>query len=120
MAPEIKVRGKKAEVIEVDGETAWAFFTSETHFLLLSWEVDHNGYGHWRLKLGGIEDGKPVVKEFGPGKKVPAFYGEVKVNGVGTNELWSSYGFEDPDVKDAEGNVMNKPRDVRLYPKRED
>ena len=120
MAPKIKVHGKEATVVEVDEPIAWVFFTSEDQFLILSWEVDHNEYGHWRFQLGALKDGKPVMKEFSPGVSLPAFYGEVKINGVGTNELWSSYGVEDPDVKDAEGNVINKPRDVRLYPKRDD
>ena len=120
MATKIKVRGKTAKVIRVEDEEAWAFFTDEDQFLLLSWEIDHNGYGHWRLKLSAVEDGQPVTKRFSPNVEMPAFYGEVKVNGVGANELWASYGVEDPDVKDAEGNVINKPRDVRLYPKRKD
>jgi len=120
VAPKIKVGGKKAHIVKVEKPSAWAFFTSDDQFLILSWEVDHNGYGHWRLQLGATEDGEVVTKKFSPDVELPAFHGEVKVNGVGANELWASYGAEDPDTLDAEGNVVNKPRDVRLYPKRED
>ena len=118
----LKINGRETTEIKhnTEKDSAWLLRCADDCFLLLSWEVDHNQYGHWCINLCSVKDKKIVTKEFSPGHSAPVFAGEVAIKGVGSNDLWCSFGFDDLDIKDEEGNVVNKPREVRIYPKRND
>lgn len=117
-----KFHGQRVQDVEFDPDVpqAFSFWHSDDQCLMLAWEVDHNGYGYYRLFLLGFDSDGVVTKKFTKRKKMPAFYGEVRVKGPGQNDLWASSGFEDPDATDLEGNTYNKPREVELLPKRND
>ena len=113
---------KPIKEIKFDSTTpgAWAFWIDETHALLLVWDVDHNQYGHFRTFLLGVDDNGVIKKKYTPHTALPAFFGELAVKGPNSNDIWSSYGYEDADEVDGEGNIINKPREVKLYPQRDD
>lgn len=112
--------GKLQEVKGFDPEktSAWAFWVSTTQALLVVWDIDKNNYGHFRVFLVGVGDNGVINKQFAENQNIPAFVGEVAVKGPGENDIWSSYGYEDDDIKDAEDNVVNKPREVKIFPAR--
>lgn len=101
-------------------ENAWIYWISDVMAMVMTWELDHNQYGHFRIFMIGVDDNGIVTKQFTPRKPAPAFLGEVVVKGSGQNDLWASYGYEDADQLDREQNVTNKPREVKIYPKRAD
>jgi len=101
-------------------ENAWIFWISDVTAMTMTWELDHNQYGHFRCFMIGVDDDGLITKQFTPRSKASAFLGEIVVKGPGQNDLWASYGHEDADQLDREGNVTNKPREVKLYPKRKD
>jgi len=117
-----KFNGKQVKTLGFDAAepTAWAFWIDETRALLLAWEVDQNQYGHFRAFLIGVDDEGVIKKKYTPRTALPAFFGEVVVKGPNSNDIWSSYGYEDADQVDTEGNITNKPREVKLYPQRDD
>jgi hypothetical protein len=86
--------------------------------LAVAWDLDNHGCGFWRIQQIGLVDSALVTKELRRGEVGAAFYGEVSVVGAGNNDLYTSDGFEDADVVDHEGNVINKIREIRIYPKR--
>jgi len=114
--------GKQINDIDFDPTqpSAWSFWVADNQALLLAWELDHNDYGHFRVFLLGFNDDGVINKHFTASQTLPAFHGEVVVKGPAENDVWASYGFEDADNKDAEGNVVNKPREVKIYPARKD
>ena len=87
--------------------------------LAIAWDMDNHGCGFWRIQQIGLLHGEPVMKELRRGELGAAFYGEVSIMGAGSNDLYSSDGYEDDDVVDQEGNVLNKIREIRIYPKRQ-
>lgn len=86
--------------------------------LAVAWDMDAHGYGFWRIQQIGLVHGELITKALRRGELGAAFYGEVSVVGAGANDLYTSDGFEDDDVVDHEGNVLNKIREIRIYPKR--
>jgi len=86
--------------------------------LAIAWDMDNHGYGFWRIQQIGMVNGELVTKELRKGEVGAAFHGEVSVIGAGANDLYTSDGFEDADIVDSEGNVLNKIREIRIYPKR--
>ena len=91
---------------------------NSTQALAVAWDVDPSGYGCWRIQQIGVEKGKLVTKMLKKGEDGAAFYGEVSVVGAGNNDLYTSDGFEDADIVDGEGNVVNKVREVKIFPRR--
>jgi len=99
---------------------AWSFWISSDQVMMIAWELDRDQYGHFRCFLMQITDDGIKQKQFTPTTSAPAFAGEVVVKGTNQNDLWNSFGFEDEDEFDLEGNLINKPREVKIYPARED
>lgn len=117
-----KFHGRKVKEIKLDPQEpgAWAFWISDYQVLMVAWELDHNQYGHFRCFMMTLNDDGVETKQFSANVPAPAFAGEVVVKGARENDLWSSFGYEDDDEFDLEGNLINKPREVKLYPARED
>jgi hypothetical protein len=118
------VAGQKPQVVSFGAETptTWLLLPEgQAIGLLIQWQVDVNRYGQYHLTLIGYEDGavpqKPLLRN---GVLLPAFFGDVSVRGSGRNDLFSSYGYEDPDLVNEEGVVINKPQVVVLSPLRKD
>jgi len=88
--------------------------------LLVRWVVDVNRYGCYHVTLVGHDGNGVATKQMQRQAAVPAFYGDVVVKGADRNDLYASYGFDDPDVVDLDGTVVNKPRVVVLRPRRKD
>lgn len=117
-----KFNGKSVQEIDFDPEqsAAWSFWIKSDLVMMLVWDVDHNRYGHFRCFLLGLDDAGVVQKQFSEMKSAPAFMGEIVCKGLAENDIWSSFGYEDEDLRDAEGNLINKPREVKLFPRRDD
>lgn len=116
-------RGEKAKLVPMgeEGTQSFVFSCCDDQLLHLAWDVDLEGYGFWRARLIGLENGSPVKKAFRSEKpERVAFYGSVAVSGPAGNDLFDSFGFDDDDFLDHEGNVVNKPTEVLLRPYRED
>jgi hypothetical protein len=114
-------KGKKAREVKFDPTqpTSFVLRSSDNQILALMWDVDREGYGHWRIKQIGLSPTEgPVMKMFSEGKDGIAFYGDITVVGARQNELWRADGYEDDDLRDEEENVVNKPTEVRIYPRR--
>ena len=88
--------------------------------LVLSWKIDHNLKGSWVVQLLGLDRDGPIKKQFDSDTTSLAFCGEVQVKGPGQNDLWASFGYEDPDEYDQEGNLLNKPREIWIHTHQED
>ncbi len=108
--------------IQFDPEEKQAFLLSghADHMLVVAWDVDEGGRGKYRIKVVGIEDGELIKKELEPGNASAAFFGEVSVVGAKQTDLWASFGYEDEDLKDADGNIFNKVKEIQIKPKGED
>ncbi|KKM18745.1 hypothetical protein LCGC14_1662600 [marine sediment metagenome] len=117
-----RFHGHQAKEIKFDPEQpqAWSFWVSDQQVLLMAWELDHNQYGHFRCFIMTLTDDGVETKPFAPGSIGPAFTGEVVVKGSRENDLWRSFGHEDEDQFDLERNLINKPREVKIYPSRKD
>jgi hypothetical protein len=118
------VTGQKPQVVAFGAETptTWLLLPEGLPVgLLIQWQVDVNRYGQYHLTLIGCEDGavpqKPLLRH---GALLPAFFGDVSVRGSGRNDLFASYGYEDPDQVNEDGVVINKPQTVVLSPLRKD
>jgi len=115
-------KGKKAKIIELKDPSkpeAFVIQTSDKQILALLWETEKDSYGYWRIKQLGISDKcGPILNQFSPEQEDTAFYGEVAVVGALKSELWRSDGYEDDNVIDEEGNIVNKPIEIRVYPRR--
>jgi hypothetical protein len=116
----ITFAGQVAKVMEVapDSRELLILTHGTEQALAVAWDMDHHGYGFWRIQQIGMSNGELVTKELRKGEVGAAFHGEVSVVGAGNNDLYTSDGFEDDDVLDHEGNVLNKVREIRIYPKR--
>jgi len=117
-----KFRGTKPQDLKFDPEkpAAWSFWISDHQVMMMAWELDHNQYGHFRCFMMSMTDDGVETKQFAPGSASPAFAGEVVVKGPRENDLWRSFGHEDEDQFDMEKNLINKPREVKIYPSRKD
>ena len=114
-------KGAKSKEIKFDPSQPASFIlrSSNNQILALMWEVDLSGYGFWHIRQIGLSpEAGPITKEFTEGKNDIAFYGDITVVGARQNELWRAEGFEDDDVLDEERNIINKPTEVRVYPRR--
>lgn len=114
--------GRPVQDVKFDPEkpAAWSFWISDRQVLMVAWEVDHNQYGHFRCFLMRLGANGVETKPFAPRASAPAFAGEVVVKGPKENDLWRSFGYEDEDEFDVEQNLINKPREIKLFPSRED
>lgn len=99
---------------------AWSFWFNATDCLMVTWTTDHNDYGVFDCYLLGVDDAGLMTKTYTARGEEAAFVGEVVVKGAAASDLWASFGYEDEDMVDAEGNVTNKPRSVQLRPRRKD
>ena len=88
--------------------------------MAVAWDLDDAGNGFWRVMAVGFdEQGGMLLKEIQKDKTSVAFYGDISVVGAGRNDLFTSDGYEDDDIVDAEGNVVNKATEIHIYPSRE-
>jgi len=110
---------KEPHTINFDPEEKQAFLLSghPDHLLVVAWDIDEAGHGKYRIKVVGIQSGSLIKKELEPGNESAAFYGEVSVVGARQTDLYASFGFEDDDLKDADGNVCNKVKEIQIKPK---
>jgi hypothetical protein len=117
-----KICGQQPKVVGFDGAeaTSWLLPAGQPAGLLIHWVVDGNRYGRYCLTLLGCEETEVPLKPLQQGALLPAFFGEVSVRGAGRNDLFASYGYEDPDVLNEDNVVVNKPQTVVLSPKRKD
>jgi hypothetical protein len=115
---EISFGGTDANVISFDPLERQAFVLAGVpgHLLVVAWDIDKAGFGGWRIKAVGVEKDEIITKEFETGKRSAAFYGDVSVVGASHNDLFTSFGYEDQDVKDEDGNVVNKVKEIRIRP----
>lgn len=114
-------KGKKAKVMVFDPKdpSAFVFQSSDRQLLALMWEPDKDGYGFWRIKQIGLsEKDGPITKQLTADKEDTAFYGEATVVGARHTELYHTDGYEDDDVRDENENIINKPVEIRVYPRR--
>lgn len=116
----ITFAGQVAKVLEIapDSRELMILTHGTDQALAVAWDIDPHGYGFWRIQQLGMSNGELVMKELRKGDVGAAFHGEVSVVGAGNNDLYTSDGFEDDDILDHEGNVLNKVREIRIYPKR--
>lgn len=110
------------QTIEFDEKEKQAFVLKGPpgNLLVVAWDIEPNGYGYYRIKVVGHENGKLVTKELEPGNKKAAFYGEASILGANKTELYASYSYEDDDQIDGDGIVINKVKEVIVRPRRKD
>jgi hypothetical protein len=115
-------KGKKAKVLKLkEGEPSAFVFHNGSHFLALTYDVDRNGYGYYKIKLLGLDEdlGLHLTKFTADEDNEDfAFFGEVAVTGARGSDLYRSFNFEDEDERDTEGNLVNKPKEVLVLPRR--
>jgi len=114
----LKFNRRKPKIVEVDGPQLVALVSPDVpdQCLVVAWDEDDAGYGFWRIQHIGVARKKVIVKELKPGEPAPAFYGDVSVKGAGGNDLHTGFGYEDEDIQDKEGQVVNKPLEVNIFP----
>lgn len=117
----INFGGEEAEPIEFDPTKKQAFVLVgyPNQLLVVAWDIDQFGIGGWRIKAVGVDGNNLVMKEFEDGTPKAAFYGDVSVVGASQTDLYTSFGYEDPDVTDEDGNIVNKPIEVKIRPVQE-
>lgn len=111
--------GKLAKAVDLDPDKphSFVFYLGPKLVLVLAWTQDHVDRWHWKIKLIGIKPGGGLYKKkFTSRAELASFFGEIEILGPGANSLFRSFSFEDIDEKDEEGNVVNKPREIRIYP----
>ena len=118
---EISFGGTEAKLIQFNPEEKQAFVLAGLpgHLLIVAWDIDQTGFGGWRIKAIGVNENAVVMKEFEKGKFSTAFYGDASVLGASQNDLYTSFGYEDEDVRDGDGNVVNKVKEIRIRPVQE-
>jgi len=114
--------GKKASnKIDYDPEvkTSFLFQGDGTHVLAVAWDIDDTEHGFWRITVIGFDEkGKMLTKQIQKDKTSIAFFGDISIVGAGRNDLYTSDGYEDADVIDEEGNIVNKATEINIYPSR--
>jgi hypothetical protein len=114
-------KGKKAKVVSFDTTepNAFVFQSSDRQLLALLWQSDKDGYGYWKIKQIGLSDKDgPITKQLTVDKEDTAFYGEAAIVGARRTELYHTDGYEDEDTRDEDGNIINKPVEIRVFPRR--
>lgn len=113
--------GNEPATIEFDPTEKQAFmFTSgDDHMLVVAWDIDAAGYGAYRIKVIGVQDGEVLLKELEPGNPSAAFFGEVAIVGAAKTDLYTSFGYQDDDAKDVDGCVTNKVKEIIVKPKQD-
>ncbi len=116
------VRGSKTRDVKFDPTKpgSWTFWLSSHQVLLMVWELDHNEYGHMRQFMIELDDDGVVMNQFTTRGTSPAFCGEIVAKGPRGSDLWRSFAHQDEDQYDPEGNLVNKPMELAIYPTRED
>jgi len=116
--PTFDKRQAKTIILPEGEPQAFIFYTSNLQALVAAWTKDLTGRWHWSIKLVGIKHtGGLYCKLFEKDQKpLAAFHGEMEVLGPGLSSLFSSFGFEDVDELDEDGNIVNKPREIKIYP----
>lgn len=116
----LRFNKRKPKIVEVEGPQLVAIVAPELpdQCLAIAWDEDDAGYGFWRIQHIGVTNKKVVTKELKPGEAAPAFYGDVAVKGAGSNDLHTGFGYEDEDILDREGQVVNKPLEINVFPVR--
>jgi len=119
---EIKFGGTEANLIRFNPEEKQAFVLAGLpgHLLVVAWDIDQTGFGGWRIKSIGISDNEVLMKEFEKGQRSAAFYGDISVIGASKNDLYTSFGYEDEDIRDVDGHVVNKIKEIRIRPVQEE
>jgi len=114
----INFGGEEATPVEFDPDKRQAFVLVgyPGQLLVVAWDIDESGFGGWRIKAVGVEGDEVVTKEFEADKSAPAFYGDISIVGAAETDLYASFGYEDMDVKDEDGNVVNKAKEIRIRP----
>jgi hypothetical protein len=110
-----------AKVLKVGSEksTAFIIYNADDSALVVTWVVGPNGVGFWKINQVGIKPGGGIAtKDFEKDNTQAAFCGSLSVVGPGTTDLFTSYGYWDDDQVDEEGNIVNKPREIRIYPEK--
>lgn len=112
-----RVDGKLAKPANFDPSKpcAFVFYENPEKMLLLSWHLDHNKNGYWKIRLLGVEpEGGIAAKQFSPDDLRPAFYGALRVIGASKSDLFTSANYADEDQLDEEDNIVNKPSEIIL------
>ncbi len=109
------------ETIEFDPteKQAFMFASGHDHMLVVAWDIDEAGHGAYRVKVVGAENDELVLKELEPGSHTAAFFGEVAVVGAAQTDLYTSFGYQDDDIKDTDGYVVNKVKEIVIKPKQD-
>lgn len=110
-----RVDGKLAKAIPFDPTkpASFVFYEDDDKMLLVSWSLDHQKQGSWKLRMIGVEpEGGLALKNFSEDDLRPAFYGTIRVVGPQDSDLFTSSNYEDDDILDEEGNVVNKASEV--------
>lgn len=117
----INFGGEEAQPIEFDPTKKQAFVLIgyPNQMLVVAWDIDQSGFGGWRIKAVGIDGETLVLKEFEEGKPTPAFFGDISVVGASNTDLYTSFGYEDQDISDEDGNIVNKPIEIKIRPVQE-
>ena len=106
-------------IVLPDGEPqAFVLYTSNRQALVVAWTKDLTGRWHWSIRLVGMKPTGGLYRKLFEKDQAPlaAFHGEIEVVGPGLSSLFSSFGFEDVDELDEDGNIVNKPREIKIYP----
>lgn len=117
----IKFASKTTKVItyEPDTKSSYAFHGGGNHILAVAWDIDDAGAGFWRIMPVGLDaNGAMLLKDVQQGKTSVAFFGDISIVGAGKNDLFTADGYEDDDMIDAEGNIVNKATEIHVYPSR--
>ena len=118
----INFGGEEARSVAFDPTKKQAFVLEgyPGQLLVVAWDIDQSGFGGWRIKGVGVKkNGEMVQKEFEKGKPSTAFYGDISVVGAAQTDLYTSFGYEDMDMTDDDGNIVNKALEVRIRPVQE-
>ena len=117
-----KFRGHKAKDQKFDPEkpASWVFWISDHQVMMLAWELDHNQYGHFRCFMIELDDQGVVMNQYTRKSLGPAFAGEIVARAPRGNDLWRSFAHQDENQTDQEGNLINKPQELKIYPARKD
>ena len=110
--------GGSTKIVPFDTEEKMSMllYGGDKSSLAIAWDIDDAGHGFWRILPVGVNDNDIITKESDKSGTGVAFYGEVSIVGIGGTDLFTSYGHEDDDILDAEGHIVNKVKDVRVYP----
>ncbi len=112
-----RIDGKLSKVVKFDPEkkSSWTFYTAEGQCLILTWVPEMVG---WKIHMVGLlPEGGIATKCFeGPNQEMASWFGRAEIVGAGGNSLYTSPGHNDPDERDEDGVVINKPTEVLLYP----